>query len=29
LWAHASVNATGGLEVRLRPHASALYKIQL
>ena len=29
LWAHKSVDATRGLEVRLRPHASALYKIQL
>ena len=27
LWTHASVNTTKGFEVRLRPHASALYRV--
>ena len=29
LWTRSSVDATKGLEVRLRPHASALYKVVL
>jgi hypothetical protein len=29
LWTHRSVDVTKGLEVRLRPHASALYQVQL
>jgi hypothetical protein len=28
LWAHKSIDTTKGLRVRLRPHASTLYKIE-